>query len=1351
MAAEGHSWGSPGIDEPLTDGRSGYLDPDFQQRQRDGIAETLERLKEAKAELSRSADIGTADTTRLDFLLEDVARRQADLLHEQEDARLRGAGLSKNLNTELTGRLRTGLTGRLGDEVDDAHDRELHYERAVQSLEQAVLMLRDNLDYPNGVVASTSSMATVTDEEWGGGAMEPVNAYMRRCKVLSTTDIAEEDRSFMPYARAVQIDALGLLLFVVYLLALLFYIYIRVTESIAPLGGLVWYGIIVFAIEMLGAISIIFYGIWLIAKPDNTDIAAMDLARGKGLRRTYTIRVLVPCYKESLPIVRRTILSARAAKCPPGCRVIIYLCDDGKDAKKRRFVESLSTTSGCDVVYVTGRPRKAGKMLNGKSENLNHCLKLIYPEALAEDGLPNIPIGELMCLFDADQTCSQSFFVNLIKYIDSGDDVAVALSPQLMHNVDKDSDIFNHQNVHFWEKMQPGMDALSFISLTGTNMIIRSRALQDCGWFPVDSVTEDWELGMRMKKVGWKCRYVQSYNAIGEAPEEVRQAFQQRSRWCKGHFQTFWSRQCPLVDFRLGLFYQLTYSSTCISYISAAVAVPVMTLMPIVTLCFGYFPIALNLWTVIAITVYYLALHALTFYVKSTKEFRALWLSNVATTILFWPYLKASILTPMKQVFGRGGATFKATAKGGGKASSATLKEIGPSILLTLGCLIAFIAGLSDFNANVNAPKAIALCWVVYNSIPHLLLLIYARFGPGRVLKGACKVFMVVHSLAALIALVCLWLLYPRDEDYVRAADLSLRFLEAQRSGTIDQARFSVPWRFTSGTQAVYNIPFAAGSGPLGGVVPPDNVRVDLSGGFYNDGEIGPVKVTSHVALTTSMLAWSLLDYQEWWRKDPARLTVALDAVSHGLRYVDSCYVPTTVPVNGVLTPNNDVLVYQVGSIETERTRWRRPEDISSTQPIGTVRLGDGASDLAGQMSAAMVAGSLALSAYGIADAAAAGVTIDRAHRLFEASLFEPEVYAEAANITLLALNDHYPTNSFADDLFWASTWFLRASQAGFRDFNKTYYYTAMRVTFELSYGERDSMAVTPDYMNNAAVVHAASVTRDWSFHSAAQSFFWDWICSGDVKYTTFGRSFHPEAPAMGHSAMAAALAAVYVHNAEKWQLAAKNDDFLRGFHCFAEGQGRTILGTTFRKPLMIGFNSRSYSRTWHRGASCPTYPSPCDISASNSDRSDINPVNGALIWLPRKADSCDDRRGANDTVISLENNVAVPLLFAGLASTAEREPYMRCLQGMGSLMQHPVCKHSRPLSTRLGPDNVPFDRMGKFIGLWTQRDTQAAAIAQQPQTAFAEEDEELSLADLETPIGGINGDTGLTGAVPQV
>ena len=44
----------------------------------------------------------------------------------------------------------------------------------------------------------------------------------------------------------------------------------------------------------------------------------------------------------------------------------------------------------------------------------------------------------------------------------------MVLSPQCFHNLNLHEDIFNHSNIHFWEYMQPGYDALGFISCTGT-------------------------------------------------------------------------------------------------------------------------------------------------------------------------------------------------------------------------------------------------------------------------------------------------------------------------------------------------------------------------------------------------------------------------------------------------------------------------------------------------------------------------------------------------------------------------------------------------------------------------------------------------------------------------------------------------------------------------------------------------------------------------------------------------------------------------------------------------------------------------------------------------------------------
>jgi endoglucanase len=119
------------------------------------------------------------------------------------------------------------------------------------------------------------------------------------------------------------------------------------------------------------------------------------------------------------------------------------------------------------------------------------------------------------------------------------------------------------------------------------------------------------------------CMLVQQYLCIGEAPDATQQAFQQRSRWSKGHFQVFWSRECPLTDRRLGIFFRLAYSSTCVAYLSTGLSVIVLNLVPVLTILFGYFPIALNLFTVIAITAYYGALNALSYACLSWGHYKA--------------------------------------------------------------------------------------------------------------------------------------------------------------------------------------------------------------------------------------------------------------------------------------------------------------------------------------------------------------------------------------------------------------------------------------------------------------------------------------------------------------------------------------------------------------------------------------------------------------------------------------------------------------------------------------------------------------------------------------------------------
>ena len=205
-----------------------------------------------------------------------------------------------------------------------------------------------------------------------------------------------------------------------YFYAFIFYLYVRIAKTL-DLGGYTWYGVLVLGVEIMGASTTFLYGLNIVARPVHEPPRPDDEVPGLVLvDHPYHVRVLVPVYKESLDIVAKTISAALAAKLPRGCGRTIYLCDDGKDAAKRRWCEA----AGDDVVYVSGRTRKPGEM-NGKSANLNNCLSHIYPPDLA------MPPHELVCIFDADQVANADFFLKTLPLFDAGDDVGMVLSPQV--------------------------------------------------------------------------------------------------------------------------------------------------------------------------------------------------------------------------------------------------------------------------------------------------------------------------------------------------------------------------------------------------------------------------------------------------------------------------------------------------------------------------------------------------------------------------------------------------------------------------------------------------------------------------------------------------------------------------------------------------------------------------------------------------------------------------------------------------------------------------------------------------------------------------------------------------------
>jgi len=553
-----------------------------------------------------------------------------------------------------------------------------------------------------------------------------------------------------PYIRKTRPNILGWLLMAFFIAALIFYIYVRAAKTLDLGAKYQWYGIVILVVEIIGSTTTLVYGLNHLFYTVDPDVPTRKSLAGQPVKTVmqYHIRALVPCYKESLQILQLTVMALLEAELPEGCQRTIYLCDDGKDPLKRDWVDSLTD----DVIYVAGRNRKKGEM-NGKSGNMNNVLAQIYPTGCF------IPGDELIAVFDADQVAKPDFFLKTTPMFDAGDNVGMVLTPQYNSNLSWTNDIFNHSNLHFWWYMQPGYDALGFISCTGTNFLVRANAYQEAGWTPTWTLTEDFALGMEMKRNGWHCRYLNQYLAVGEAPDGVRNCFQQRSRWTKGHFQIILNRKyCPLFRRRLDWLSRGLYCSGVWSYIINALTTPIFMAVPIITIWVGVFPMQVNFWMALGSTIYIAANCSIIYYFKRPQHLPALWFAGLANQLFWWTYAKA-MWRSFTSACCCSNITFKATAKGGSKVGNSAFRDLWiHGLTLFINSITVAVGFIQVFTgAVIVSPLLISILWCLYNMIPPVLVFTYA-IGGRKYSLGLMSLLCMLLSVGVVVgSLALVW------------------------------------------------------------------------------------------------------------------------------------------------------------------------------------------------------------------------------------------------------------------------------------------------------------------------------------------------------------------------------------------------------------------------------------------------------------------------------------------------------------------------------------------------------------------------------------------------------------------
>jgi cellulose synthase (UDP-forming) len=219
------------------------------------------------------------------------------------------------------------------------------------------------------------------------------------------------------------------------------------------------------------------------------------------------VDVFVPVYDEPAAVVEPTV---RAATEMTGADVTVHVLDDGDSDE----IAALAARQGARYV------RRADHR-GAKAGNINHAL-----------ALTDAPFAMVL---DCDHVPERDFLEATLGCF--GDErVAFAQAPQYYANWDRGEipAAAWGQQALFFGPIARGKDGHDAMFCCGTNVVFRRAALDEVGGFPLESVTEDFELSIRLHERGWLSRYVPEVLAHGLGPEDMASYVSQQQRWSRG-------------------------------------------------------------------------------------------------------------------------------------------------------------------------------------------------------------------------------------------------------------------------------------------------------------------------------------------------------------------------------------------------------------------------------------------------------------------------------------------------------------------------------------------------------------------------------------------------------------------------------------------------------------------------------------------------------------------------------------------------------------------------------------------------------------------------------------------------
>jgi cellulose synthase (UDP-forming) len=497
------------------------------------------------------------------------------------------------------------------------------------------------------------------------------------------------------------------------------FVYIGVRLYIYLSGNVLWYEKVIGGFLLASEILIMIHGIGYFF-----EILTVYYYRKKENEYPLTtkpfVAIIIPSYHEPIEILKNTLALCENISYP---NKKIFLLDDTRyesmhDPKLQKYKKEVDRLCSYFKIGLFRHPWRGAKagIINDfiffienkpqEGSSLHSCL--IDPSL-------NFPY---IVIFDADQNPMPDFLDQLIPTMEKNPKLALIQTPQYYSNFEKNeiARAAGLQQVIFYEFICEGKSIKDTMFCTGTNVIIRKKALLDVGGFDEKSITEDFAVSLEFHKKGWHTLYHNEITAFGMGPENLGGYFKQQFRWALGTLNLFKKVFSLFVHRPKSLKFQqwIEYFLSS-SYYFIGTAYFILLVCPIlfITLDIPSYFAKVQVYGIIFIPYFIFSLSSFYLTIKH-RGYRMMdvLLGQLLIAVSFPIYMKAAFcaLTGIK-------GKFEVTLKG--RTEVLAWKKLWPQLLMISACWMAVIWGFLRifFEREIVSALLVSIFWCFYNCL----------------------------------------------------------------------------------------------------------------------------------------------------------------------------------------------------------------------------------------------------------------------------------------------------------------------------------------------------------------------------------------------------------------------------------------------------------------------------------------------------------------------------------------------------------------------------------------------------------------------------------------------------------